>query len=146
MPESNFLVLELDNPANRFIGFDISTFYSIDAGDTFQISRDSMYGIFGFRSLIKPKEHNPGVLNITTKTATFLNPEPGEPGVYIDAILVRVKHLSSGMMMFFEGLKDAEETFNEPFATQRPVYSNIVGGYGMFGSYSYKDSIIFLEK
>lgn len=146
MPEANFLVLELDNPANKYNGFDISRFYSIDAGDTFQNSRDSMYGIFDFRSLIKPKEHNPGILNTTIKTATFLYPEPGEPGIYIDAISVRVKHLSSGMMLFFEGLKEAEEIFNEPFATRSPVYSNVTGGYGIFGSYSYTDSVLFLEK
>lgn len=145
-PESNFLVLELVNPKNKFNGFDISTFYSIDAGDTFQNSRDSIHGIFRFRSLIKPGESNSGILHTSIKTATYLRPDIGEPGVYIDAVLVKISHFSPGMMLFFEELQEAEESFNEPFATRSPVYSNITGGYGVFGAYYYTDSVVFLKK
>ncbi len=146
IPETNVLRLELANPINKYHGFDVSTFYSIDGGESFQNSRDSMYGIFRFRSLLKPTESSPDTLSTSIKTATFLRPEPGEPGIYINAASVKVSHFSSGMMLFFEELKEAEQSFNEPFATRSPVYSNITGGYGVFGAYHAIDTVVFLER
>lgn len=146
VPESNVLRLDLANPINKYHGFDVSTFYSIDGGETFQNSRDSIYGIFRFRSLLKPTESSPDILSTSIKTATFLRPDPGESGIYIDAVSVKVSHFSPGMMLFFEELKEAEQSFNEPFATRSPVYSNITGGYGVFGAYYFTDTLVYLEK
>lgn len=146
-PESNFLEISLDNSKPDYNVFDIRRHYSIDSGRTFRPARDPQYGIFSYNSLIDAREHDKGAdIDQTIKTATFLRPEPGESGIFINVLKVEVSHLSPELTRFFKDLEGAQEIYGEPFATKRPVYSNISGGYGIFGIYNQTDTVLFLER
>jgi hypothetical protein len=59
--------------------------------------------------------------------------------------LVFLKNLNREQYLYIRSLQLQRDTEGNPFAEPVPVYSNVVGGYGIFTGFSHDTSIIELE-
>ena len=56
-----------------------------------------------------------------------------------DSVVLKLVNLSEGIYQYSNSVKDYEYTRGDPFFDLAPIYSNVSGGYGIFGMYSYCD-------
>jgi len=74
---------------------------------------------------------------------TFWNTPPEELGLFTK-IWVNLKTINEDYYQYQLSTNLALENYGNPFAEPVRIYSNVEGGFGIFGSYSiYKDSISF---
>ena len=145
-PEKNFIEVACRFDPGSGGGFHFREDYSVDSGMVFFRGRDLMYGRFSLGGLYDSRIYPDGTIHETLGSATFIKPEPGSENQFVNAVQLWIDHLSPGLTRFLEDVADYRDSGGDPFSTSKPVYSNIEGGYGVFGMYNSWVGVEYIEK
>src|SRR5690606_21483263 len=135
-PEKNFVEVAFRFDPQSSGAFHFRNDYSVDSGRVFIRGRDLMYGRFSLGGLYDSRSYPDGMIHETLSSATFIKPEPGSENQFVNAVKLWIDHLSPGLTRFLQDVADFRDSGGDPFSTSKPVYSNIEGGYGVFGMYN----------
>ncbi len=145
-PENNFIEVACRFDPGSGGGFHFRKDYSVDSGMVFIRGRDLMYGRFSLGGLYDSRSYPDGMIHETLSSATFIKPEPGSENQFVNAVKLWIDHLSPGLTRFLQDVADFRDSGGDPFSTSKPVYSNIEGGYGVFGMYNSWVGVEYIEK
>ncbi len=144
-PERNYVDVEFNLTPDSETAYHFRKDYSIDSGRIFIQGRNTEYGRFSVGELVHSTSFSDSTVRKTLKAPAFARPHPGADNQFVNAVKLWVDHLSPGLTRFLQDVADASDANNDPFAIHSPVYSNIEGGYGVFGMYNSRVDILFLE-
>ncbi|MBY5958902.1 DUF4249 domain-containing protein [Membranicola marinus] len=144
-PEKNYVDVEFNLMPDLETAYHFRKDYSIDSGQFFMQGRNPEHGRFSVGELVHSADFPEGVFRKTLNAPTFGRPHPGTENEFVDAIKLWVDHLSPGLTQYLQDVADARNAYGDPFATQSPVYSNIEGGYGVFGMYQSWVDVLYLK-
>lgn len=144
-PERNYIDVEFKWSSDVETTYHYRKDYSIDSGQVFILERDPMYGRFSIGELIYTTNRTEETIRSIINVPAFASPQPGGDRKPVNAAKLWVDHLSPVLSRFLQDVGDSRDSQGDPFATQKAVFSNIEGGYGIFGLYNSSQNVLYLE-